>query len=61
MISMLSCWCVIRVCYVTLAMKFFPSYPAIVAAYPITWTLCAMVLGIALYRVLRKKGLENAH
>jgi len=32
-----------------------------VAAYPITWTLCAMVLGIALYRVLRKKGLENAH
>ena len=61
MASMLSCWCVIRVIYVTLSVQIWPAYATVAAAYPITWTLCATVLGIFLYRVLRKKSLEHMH
>ena len=61
MAAMLSCWCVIRVIYVTLSIQIWPAYATVAAAYPITWTLCATVLGIFLYRVLRKKSLEQAY
>lgn len=61
MAAMLSCWCVIRVIYVTVSIKIWPAYATIAAAYPITWMLCAAVLCIALYRVMRKGALEGAH
>lgn len=61
MAAMLSCWCVIRVIYVTIAMGIRPAYSTIAAAYPITWTLCAILLCISLYRVMRKGALEGVH
>ena len=43
MISMLSFWCVVRVIYVTLALRFFPVYEMIPWAYPLTWSLSSVV------------------
>ena len=43
MISMLSFWCVVRVIYVTVALRFFPVYDTIPWAYPITWSLSSVV------------------
>ena len=43
MISMLSFWCVVRVIYVTLALRLFPVYEMIPWAYPLTWSLSSVV------------------
>lgn len=36
---MLSCWCVIRVIYVTIATSIYPQIQVVFWAYPITWSL----------------------
>ena len=43
MFTMLACWCVIRVSYITLAVKFVPELTTVSWAYPITWTLSSIV------------------
>ena len=43
MIVMLSCWCVIRVIYITVAVKYVNHLTTVSRAYPITWT-CSSVL-----------------
>ena len=43
MYTMLVCWCVIRVSYITLALKFIYRLETISFAYPITWTLSSIV------------------
>ena len=43
MFTMLACWCVIRVSYITIAVKFVPELTTVSWAYPITWTLSSIV------------------
>ena len=48
MFSMLGCWCIFRVSYITVALTFVNRLEIVSSAYPITWTLSAIVLGIYL-------------
>ena len=43
MITMLVCWCVIRVSYITVAVRYFNQLETVSRAYPITWTLSSIV------------------
>ena len=43
MFTMLACWCLIRVSYITIAVKFFPTLTTVSWAYPITWTLSSII------------------
>ncbi len=44
MFTMLGCWCLFRVTYITVAVKFIPQLTTVSWAYPITWTLSSVVL-----------------
>ena len=43
MITMLVCWCLIRVSYITIAVHFVNELTTVSAAYPITWTCSSIV------------------
>ena len=43
MFTMLACWCVLRVAYITLAVKAFPVVNTIFWAYPLTWCVSCVV------------------
>ena len=43
MFTMLACWCVIRVSYITIAVKLVNELTTVSWAYPITWTLSSCV------------------
>ena len=43
MFTMLSCWCLFRVTYITVAVKIVPQLTTISWAYPITWTLSSII------------------
>jgi putative MATE family efflux protein len=43
MFTMLACWCVFRVSYISVALKFFNKLTTVSWAYPITWTLSSMI------------------
>lgn len=43
MLVMMVCWCIIRVSYITIAVKIQPSLQTVFRAYPITWTLSSIV------------------
>ncbi len=43
MVTMLVCWCLIRVSYITVAVKLVPRLETVSWAYPITWTLSSIV------------------
>lgn len=43
MYVMMICWCVIRVSYITVILKFIPKIQMIFWAYPLTWTLSSIV------------------
>ena len=43
MVTMLVCWCVIRVSYITVAVHFVPQLTTVSWAYPITWTFSSIV------------------
>jgi len=43
MVTMLACWCVFRVTYVTVAVKLVPQLTTVSWAYPITWTLSSII------------------
>ena len=51
MVTLLLCWCGIRILYVTTALKFFPVFSTISWAYPITWGLSAVILLVCLLRL----------
>ena len=48
MVTLLLCWCGIRILYVTTALKFFPVFSTISWAYPLTWGLSAIILLVCL-------------
>ena len=43
MVTMLSCWCLLRVAYITVAMQYVNQLETISWAYPITWTCSSVV------------------
>ena len=43
MYTMLCCWCVIRVSYITLALNVINRLEVVSFAYPLTWTLSSIV------------------
>lgn len=43
MYTMLVCWCIIRVAYITVAVRFFPVINTVFWAYPLTWSLSCIV------------------
>ena len=43
MFTMLVCWCIIRVSYITIAVKFVNRLTTVSGAYPITWTLSSII------------------
>ena len=47
---MLGCWCVIRVTYVTIAVRFFPALSTVSWAYPITWSLSTIAYTVYYFK-----------
>lgn len=43
MYTMLGCWCILRVSYITLALRVWPDIATIFWAYPITWSVSCVV------------------
>lgn len=43
MITMLICWCVIRITYISIALPHWPQLETVSRAYPITWLLSSIV------------------
>ena len=46
MFTMLICWCLIRVSYITIAVRFVNQLTTVSWAYPITWTCSSIVFAI---------------
>ena len=46
MFTMLACWCVFRVTYITVAVRLVNALTTVSWAYPITWTLSSIVFSI---------------
>lgn len=51
MFTMLACWCVIRVTYITVALTFVNKLTTVSWAYPITWSLSSVVFLIYFFSV----------
>lgn len=43
MFTMLLCWCLIRVSYITVAVRIVPELTTVSWAYPLTWTLSSII------------------
>ena len=50
MATMLVCWCLIRVSYITIAVRFVNELTTVSFAYPLTWTLSSIVFLIYLLK-----------
>ena len=46
MFTMLACWCLFRVTYISVAVKFVNQLTTVSWAYPITWTLSSIIFTI---------------
>ena len=51
MVTMMMCWCVLRVSYITVALKFVNQLTTVSWAYPITWTCSSIVFLIYFFKV----------
>lgn len=61
MFVMLVCWCIIRVTYITVTVRFIPDIRVIFWAYPLTWTLSSIVFLIYFLKSDWIHGLEKQH
>jgi Na+-driven multidrug efflux pump len=43
MFTSLCCWCLVRVIYITVAVRFVNELTTVSWAYPITWTLSSII------------------
>ncbi len=50
MVIMLSFWCVLRVAYITAALRFYPQIEVVFSAYPLTWTSSCVAFLIYFFR-----------
>ena len=46
MVVMMVCWCIIRVTYITIAVRFAPVLSTVAWAYPLTWSLSSIVFTV---------------
>lgn len=51
MVVMLVCWCIVRVSYITLVVRFIPKIGVIFWAYPLTWCLSGIIFTIYFFKV----------
>ncbi len=58
MIVMLVCWCVIRVSYITVAVRLVPVITTVFWAYPLTWTLSSIAFTIYYFKSNWLKAFE---
>lgn len=61
MIVMLCCWCIIRITYITLAVRFIPDIRVVFWAYPITWTLSSILFLIYYLKADWIHGFEHSN
>ncbi len=59
MYVMLVAWCVIRVTYITITIKFIPDIRVVFWAYPLTWTISSVIFLIYLWKVDWVHGFEK--
>ena len=50
MVVMLVCWCIVRVSYITLIVRFIPKIGVIFWAYPLTWSLSGIIFTIYFFK-----------
>lgn len=50
MIVMLSCWCLLRITYITAIVHFIPKINVIFWAYPLTWSVSAIIFVIYYFK-----------
>lgn len=50
MVGMLFSWCVIRIVYVTIALRIVPEFRMISCAYPITWSVTTVIFAVFLLK-----------
>ena len=56
MFTMLSCWCLLRVTYITVAVQYFPRLETVSWAYPLTWASSSVIF---LWFLLRTDWIHN--
>lgn len=61
MYVMLLCWCIIRITYITVAIRFIPQIQMVFWAYPLTWSLSSIILLIYLLKADWLHGFEIAN
>jgi len=59
MLTMMACWCVIRVTYITLMIRIIPNIQVVFWAYPLTWTLSSIVFLIYFLKADWVHGFEK--
>ena len=56
---MLVCWCVIRISYITAAVKIVPVIRTVFWAYPLTWSLSSIIFLIYYVKADWMHGFER--
>ena len=59
MYTMLTCWCVIRITYLTIALPIFPDLETVSWAYPITWA-CSSLVFLVYYKTIKWDKLSGS-
>lgn len=59
MLVMMCCWCIIRVSYITIAVKFIPIISTVFWAYPLTWSLSSILFLIYFLKADWVHGFEK--
>lgn len=59
MVVMMMCWCIIRISYISIAIKIIPNIQTIFWAYPLTWLLSSVTFFIYYRRSNWIHGLEK--
>lgn len=60
MFTMLGCWCVLRVAYITVMLRYFNDMLVIFSAYPLTWICSCVVFVICYLRIDWEKAARPA-
>ena len=47
---MLSCWCLLRITYITVIVRFIPKVNVIFWAYPLTWSVSVIIFLIYYFK-----------
>lgn len=50
MVVMLAVWCVFRITYITLMVRFFQDITVVFTAYPVTWSISSLLFVLALWK-----------